>query len=133
MTFETSSAKSVSDRAMRAVMAKDRGAWLDCFTEDALLRDPVGGSPLDPDGKGFRGRAALAEFWDALVEPAQDVRFVVREEYPSSDATAKVASVAITLPDGAAMNYDGVFVYEVDEAGRTASLSGYFTPPSTAA
>ncbi|NIL57907.1 nuclear transport factor 2 family protein [Salinispora arenicola] len=129
MTDKTSPATSVSDRAMSAVMAKDRGAWLDCFAEDALLRDPVGGSPLDPHGRGFRGHAALAQFWDSLVEPAQDVRFVVREEYPSPEATAKVASVAITLPGGEALTYDGVFVYEVDESGRIASLSGYFTPP----
>ncbi|NIL44129.1 nuclear transport factor 2 family protein, partial [Salinispora arenicola] len=38
MTGKTSPATSVSDRAMSAVMAKDRGAWLDCFAEDALLR-----------------------------------------------------------------------------------------------
>lgn len=129
MTGKTSPAKSVSDRAMRAVMAKNRAAWLDCFAEDALLRDPVGGSPLDPHGKGFRGHAALAQFWDSLVEPAQDVRFVVREEYSSSQATAKVASVTVTLPGGEALSYDGVFVYEVDESERITSLSGYFTPP----
>lgn len=71
----------------------------------------------------------LAQFWDSLVEPAQDVRFVVREEYSSSQATAKVASVTVTLPGGEALSYDGVFVYEVDESERITSLSGYFTPP----
>lgn len=41
--------------AMNAVSAGDRVAWLACYADDAVLHDPVGGSPLDPEGSGVRG------------------------------------------------------------------------------
>lgn len=123
------SAKAVSDRAMAAVMKKDREAWLDCFAPDGILRDPVGGSPLDPDGAGLRGRENLATFWDRVVAATKSVRFDVREEYSSGHSIAKVATVSLILPTGNTVEYGGVFVYDV-EAGRITALNGYFAPPA---
>ena len=125
------SAKVVSDRAMRSVMNKDREAWLDCFAPDAVLRDPVGGSPLDPRGEGLRGRAAMARFWDLVVAPADTVTFTVREEYPSGCSIAKVATVELSAGTGGPIRYDGVFVYDVDDRGQITRLCGYFTPPGS--
>lgn len=124
------SAKSVSDRAMQAVMSKDRQAWLDCFSEDALLRDPVGGSPLDPRGVGLRGHIELGMFWDRVVTPVKEVRFDIREEHCSGASIAKVATVNLTTETGAAISYPGVFVYDVDESGRISQLKGYFIWPA---
>ena len=123
---------TASKKAMQAVMDKDREAWIAAFAEDALLRDPVGGSPLDPEGHGLRGHEAMRRFWDTVVEPARSVRFLVHQEFPSGDAVAKVATVQINYATGPAIEYDGVFVYEADTEGRIATLSGYFTPPSGA-
>ncbi len=122
--------RQISDRAMQAVMAKDREAWLDCFSADALLRDPVGGSPLDPEATGLRGREGLGRFWDQIVAPLESVAFEVREAYTSGDAIAKVATVRLKLPTGASTSYGGVFVYDVDAQGLIAELRGYFTLPS---
>ena len=110
-------------------MKKDREAWLDCFAPDGILRDPVGGSPLDPDGVGLRGRENLATFWDRVVASIKAVRFDVREEYSSGHSIAKVATVSLILPTGDTVEYGGVFVYDV-EAGRITALNGYFAPPA---
>lgn len=123
------SVSAVSQEAMQAVMNKDREAWIAAFSEDALLRDPVGGSPLDPEGRGLRGHEAMRRFWDAVVAPAHSVRFRVHQEFPSGDAVAKVATVEINYANAPTIEYDGVFVYEADRHGRIATLSGYFTPP----
>ena len=116
-------------RAMNAVMSKNREAWLDCFTPGAVLRDPVGGSPLDPNGEGLVGRDALGRFWDAVVADAERVRFEVREEHASGRSVARVATVVIDRKDAAAIRYDGVFVYDLNEEGLIDRLSGYFEWP----
>lgn len=122
--------RSTPEHAMQAVMRKDRSAWLDCFAEDAVLRDPVGGSPLDPEGEGLVGREALGRFWDAVVAPLQSVRFDVREEHASGRSVARVATVTLVSPGGADMRYDGVFVYDLGGDDRIAELRGYFELPT---
>ncbi len=115
---------------MNAVMNKDRAGWLSCFSPDAVLRDPVGGSPLDPKGEGLVGQAALARFWDAIVAPVSAVRFKVREEHHSGASVARVATVEIDGSPSHTISYDGVFVYDLNSLGQIERLSGYFQLPS---
>ncbi len=124
------SALKTPGRAMNAVMNKDRAGWLACFSDEAVLRDPVGGSPLDPNGQGLVGKEALARFWDAIVAPAGAVRFDVREEHASGASVARVATVEIDLSADRTIRYDGVFVYDMNDAGLIKHLHGYFQPPA---
>ncbi|MGW3349208.1 nuclear transport factor 2 family protein [Nonomuraea rubra] len=110
--------------AMGAVSAGDRDAWLACYAPDAVLHDPVGGSPLDPHGAGLRGRAALERFWELTVAPNQ-VRFDVAAVHPAGDEAAIVASVSVRFPTGDSACYDGVFVYRIED-GRISSLRAYW-------
>lgn len=110
---------------MRAVMDGDREAWLACYAADAVVHDPVGGSPLDPEGAGLRGRAALGGFWDASIAPA-DITFEIREAHGSPREAALVGGVHVQLPGGAEARYDGVFVYAVGDDGLIASLRAYW-------
>ncbi|MEV0622440.1 nuclear transport factor 2 family protein [Nonomuraea sp. NPDC050404] len=110
--------------AMSAVSAGDREAWLACYAPDAVLHDPVGGSPLDPHGAGLRGRAALERFWELAVAP-NEVRFEVAAVHPAGDEAAVVASVSIRFPTGASARYDGVFVYRIEDE-RISSLHAYW-------
>ena len=118
-------------RAMDAVMRKDRQAWLDCFTVDAILQDPVGGSPVDPEGRGLVGHDAIAGFWDAMIAPSGAVRFDVREEHRSGASVARVATVRVEM-GRQALSYDGVFVYDLADDGRIRHLRGYFQLPALA-
>ncbi|WP_196453391.1 nuclear transport factor 2 family protein [Planomonospora sp. ID82291] len=111
--------------AMGAVGAGDRDAWLACYAPDAVLHDPVGGSPLDPDGTGLRGTAALERFWDLTVA-ANEVRFEIAAVHPAGDEAAVVASVSVRFPSGASAGYDGVFVYRAGGDGRIVSLRAYW-------
>src|SRR5688572_2545020 len=92
----THPAEQAARAAMGAVTAGDRAAWLHAYAEAAVLHDPVGGSPLDPDGAGLKGRAALEQFWDLTVEP-NDVSFTIAAVHPSGDEAAVVASVDIAF------------------------------------
>ena len=50
------------ERHIEFVSKKDREAYIANFSEDSLIEDPVGKSPLDPSGQGHRGHAAIGAF-----------------------------------------------------------------------
>src|ERR1019366_2553023 len=65
MTEEALTARELGRRSRAAVYARDRDGWLGLFTDDAVVQDPIGPSPFDPDGNGHQGRlAALRAFWE---------------------------------------------------------------------
>jgi steroid Delta-isomerase len=118
-------AERAARAAMAAVTAGDRAAWLAAYADDAVLHDPVGGSPLDPEGKGLRGRASLEQFWDLTIAP-NDVGFTIAAVHPSGSEAAVVASVSIAFAQGPHVAYDGVFVYALDADERISTVRSYF-------
>jgi len=111
--------------AIEAVTAGDRDAWLSCYADDAVLHDPVGGSPLDPHGAGVRGLDGLDRFWRQAIAPNQ-IRFDVNAVHAAGDEVAVVATVTTRFPNGAAVDYDGVFVYTINDDKQVVSLRGYW-------
>ena len=118
-------ARLASQRSMAAVEAGDREAWLALFTDDAVVEDPIGPSPLNPGGQGRRGRAAIAGFWDEIVSMGQ-VRFRLRESYACGDECANVGRISTTLPDGTTSVVEGVFTYRVGDDGRLVALRAFW-------
>ena len=45
-------------------MARDKETSLAVFADDAIVEDPIGPSHFDPEGKGHRGKEAIAKFFD---------------------------------------------------------------------
>ena len=62
MTDEPLNARELGMRSRAAVHDRDRDGWLALFASDALVQDPIGPSPFDPEGKGHRGIDAIAGF-----------------------------------------------------------------------
>ena len=58
-------------RSREAAMARDKEAWLAVFADDAIVEDPIGPSHFDPEGKGHRGKEAIAEFCDMAIAPSE--------------------------------------------------------------
>lgn len=112
-------------RHVAAVEAKDRAAFLANFAEGAVVEDPVGPSPLEPTGRGHRGHAAIAAFWDALIGPGQ-VRFAIERAIVCGDEIANIGTIYNRLPDGRELAAEGVFVYRVDATGKLVSLKAYW-------
>lgn len=120
-------ARLAAQRSMEAVHRKDKEAWVANFADDGVVEDPIGPSIFDPDGKGHRGHAAIAAFWDRLIAPNR-VFFDVRESYACGSECANVGSVNTVLPNGAAMVVNGVFTYRVNEAGKVIALRAFWEP-----
>ena len=106
--------------------AKDKEAWVANFADDGVVEDPIGPSVFDPDGKGHRGKAAIAAFWDKLIGPNR-VFFDIRESYACGSECANVGSVNTVLPNGAAMVKDVTYTLDVYVYGmlRSATPLGY--------
>jgi ketosteroid isomerase-like protein len=118
-------ARAAAQRSMRAVEGKTKEIWLDLFADDAIIEDPVGASPLDPEGKGHCGRAAISAFWDTFIGP-NHIRFDIRQSYAAGSEVANVGTITTTMPDGTTAIAEGVFVYTVNARGKIVSLRAFW-------
>jgi len=119
------------ERHVEFVSKKDRAGFIANFSEDAVVEDPVGKSPLDPSGRGHRGHEAIGAFWDMIIAPGS-VRFEIERAYVCGDEIANVGTVFNALPDGPGeIGAEGVFVYRVNAEGKLVSLKAYWDYDAT--
>lgn len=113
---------------MAAVEDGDRRAWLALFADDAVVEDPIGPSAFDPEGKGHRGAAAIAAFYDNVIGINESIRFTVRQSLLCGEEVANVGVIRITLVGGSAVEVDGVYTYRRSPDGKIAALRAYWEP-----
>jgi steroid Delta-isomerase len=118
-------ARLAAQRSMAAVRKKAKDEWLALFADDAVVEDPVGKSPLDPEGKGQVGKVAIGKFWDSNIGP-NDVDFDIRHSYAAGHEVANVGAVITTMPGGMKAVAEGVFVYRVNDEGKLLSLRAFW-------
>lgn len=123
--FASHPARDVAIASMRAVESGNRDAWLSLFTDDAVVEDPIGPSPFDPDGVGHHGPDGIADFYDRVVASG-NVAFEIRESYAVGHECANVGTITTTFPDGTRAVVDGVYTYRTDGSGRLRALRAYW-------
>ena len=127
MADEPLNARELGMRSRAAVHAKDRDGWLGLFASDAVVQDPIGPSPFDPEGKGHRGHDAIAAFYDTVIASSEAVDFEITHSYLCGDEVADVGIIRTTLAGG---NHQAVvhvvMTYRSDGAGKIASLRAYW-------
>ncbi|MBF4195319.1 ketosteroid isomerase-like protein [Mycolicibacterium phlei] len=111
-------------RSREAAMAHDKLAWLDNFADDAIVEDPIGPSHFDPEGKGHRGKEAIAAFYDKAIAPSE-LQFNFVETYQCGNEEANVGSILIRSA-GYEVTAEGVFTYRVNEEGKLVALRAYW-------
>jgi ketosteroid isomerase-like protein len=127
MADETLTVRELAVRSRAAVHARDRDAWLDLFAPDAVVQDPVGPSPFDPEGKGHHGREAIAAFYDTVIAPSEAVSFEIEQSYLCGDEVADVGVIRTTIAGGTHQAVvHGVYTYRSDGAGQLASLRAFW-------
>jgi ketosteroid isomerase-like protein len=112
-------------RSRAAVTARDKEAWLAVFAEDAIVEDPIGPSPFDPEGKGHRGRDAISAFWDQVIAPTTSIEFFFRDTYHCGNEEANVGHILITTGDYQTIA-EGVFTYKANAEGQMVALRAYW-------
>ena len=118
-------ARLAAQGSMRAVLAKNKQAWLDLFADDAVVEDPIGVSPLDPAGKGHRGKAAISAFWDNNIGPT-NTQFDIRQSYAAGNEVANVGQINNTMPDGKKIAVPIIITYKVNDHGKIVALRAYW-------
>ncbi|MCH9667714.1 MAG: nuclear transport factor 2 family protein [Actinomycetia bacterium] len=126
-TAQVTPVVAASQNSWRCVQSGDRAGWLALMADDVVLEDPIGEAVTNPDGNGVRGKAAVADFFDANIGPNQ-LRITCEEVFPSSSPTevAYILVLETTFPGGFVATVRGVFTYRVDDAGLITNLRGYW-------
>lgn len=88
-----------------AVAAHDRSAWLDLFSEDAAIHDPVGSQPHDSP-------KAIARFYDTFIAP-NDIHFEVAHELASGDTVVREVVIHTRMAGGFALGVPAHLRYEL--------------------
>lgn len=127
MTDERDSARDLARRSQAAVRAKDRDGWLSLWAPDAIVQDPVGPSPFDPDGDGHRGAEAIAAFYDKVIAPNDEITFEIESSYLCGDEVADVGVIRTVLPGGSHIAVvHGVYTYRSNGAGQLVALRAFW-------
>jgi len=93
-------ARRAGQRSMAAVAEGRKADWLQLFSPDALIEDPVGPSLLDPEGAGHRGRDGIGKFWDEQVSSVRRYHFWVSDSFANGPCCANILSLSMTLGAG---------------------------------
>ena len=111
-------------RSREAAIAHDKEAWLANFADDAVVEDPIGPSHFDPEGKGHRGKAAIAAFYDKAIAPS-DLTFNFEKTFQCGNEEANVGHIVIRAA-GYEVTAEGVFTYRVNDEGKIVALRAYW-------
>lgn len=118
-------ARDAAMKSIQAVESKDREAWLGLWHPEGVVQDPVGVSPLDPEGNGHQGIEAITAFYDNVISQG-DVRFHIRESFACGDECANVGTITTRGADGSVGRCELVMVYKVDAQGKVLSLRAFW-------
>jgi ketosteroid isomerase-like protein len=118
-------------RSREAAMARDKDTWLALFADDAVIEDPIGPSHFDPEGKGHRGKEAIAKFFDAAIAPSE-LTFNFVETFQCGNEEANVGDIVI-VASGYRVIAEGVFTYRVNDDGKIVALRAYWEMDRAAA
>jgi len=120
-------ARQLGIRSRAAVAAGDREGWLALFADDAVVADPIGPSPFDPEGKGHHGRQAIAAFYDNVIGANEGITFEITDSYLCGDEVADVGVIRTRLTGGThEAVVRGVYTYRSNGAGKLAALRAFW-------
>jgi steroid delta-isomerase len=124
---ETPNVRELGIASRAAVTAGDREGWLRLFAEDAVVQDPIGPSPFDPEGTGHRGIEAIATFYDTVIASSDAIDFEITNSYMCGDEVADVGIIRTTLAGGTHQAVvHGVYTYRSNGAGKIAALRAFW-------
>jgi len=92
-----------------AVLRRDKSAWLDLFTTEATIEDPVGAGV-------YRGRKRHAAFWDVFIAPQREITFVPKREFVGADRVIRYVHIETrTVIADAPLVVPALVEYTVDD------------------
>lgn len=120
-------ALAASKESWRCVQSHDREGWLALMAPDVVVEDPIGEAITNPDGRGIRGKEALAAFYDANIA-INNLTVTCEETFPSSspNEVAHILVLHSEFEGGFSSTVRGVFTYRLNDDGLITNLRGYW-------
>jgi steroid Delta-isomerase len=97
----------------------DRDAFLDVFTDDGVIVDPVGTPP-------HGGREARRAFWDNVHQLTEKIRCDVKDVIVCGNEAAMVFQINAGSGEGGGIVLDVVDIFEVDDDGNITLMKAYW-------
>lgn len=104
-----------------ALRAMDKDAWVKTFAEDAVTNDPVGAPPT-------QGHQRLAEFFETITAAFKEVGLTEDEIFISGNGAAVKWTGRGISKQGRKVHFEGIDVFEINEAGKIQTLQAYWNP-----
>ncbi len=118
---ENTNTKSLVQQYFQATQSSSAATWAACFADDATVDDPVGSQVIKgTDAILERGKEFMANFETVGLYP----------EFVSVDnlrAAAKWTGKG-TTKDSRSVKFEGINLFEFNEAGKIAKLVGFWNP-----
>ncbi len=126
-TNEDTPVMAASRESWRCVQSHDREGWLALMAPDIVIEDPIGEAITNPDGRGVRGKEAVAAFYDANIA-ANNLTVTCEESFASSspNEVAHVLVLRSEFDGGFSSTVRGVFTYRLNDDGLLSNLRGYW-------
>ena len=105
-------------------VAKDKKNWLALFDNNALVQDPIGKSPLDPEGNGHKGLAAIEQFYDTVIANG-NIEFTIIESIPCGDECANYAQI-VNLIGEVKIETKMIVIYRINSNNKIESLRAFW-------
>ena len=103
-------------------VAKDKESWLALFDDNALVQDPIGKSPLDPEGNGHKGIAAIEKFYDTVIANG-NIEFTIVESIPCGANYAQIVNLVGDIKIETKM----IVIYRINSNNKIESLRAFWS------
>lgn len=104
-----------------ALRAMDEKAWVNTFALDAVSYDPVGTPAIE-------GHVKLAEFFQTITAAFKEVGLTEDDIFIAGDGAAVKWTGRGTSKAGKDVKFQGIDVFEFNEAGKIQTLRAYWNP-----
>ena len=105
-------------------VAKDKKNWLSLFADDAIVQDPIGISPLDPEGEGHKGIEAIEKFYDTVIANG-NIEFNILESIPCANECANYAQIVNVVGD-VKIETKMIVIYCINSSNKIQSLRAFW-------
>ena len=104
-----------------AIRALDQQTWVNTFATDAISYDPVGAPAIV-------GHQKLAEFFQSITSAFKEVGLTEDEVFIAGDGAAVKWTGRGISQAGKEVHFEGIDVFQVNEAGKIQTLHAYWNP-----
>ncbi len=102
-----------------AIRAMDPAAWANTFAEDGVTHDPVGTPP-------HQGREALRQFMQGILVMFQEAGLTEDDVFVAGNGAAVKWTARGVAKNGRRIQFEGIDVFEVNDAGKIQELWAYW-------